>query len=102
MRLEKVRKSGLHGNRRPKCGQGRGSRDDEQLLRGCIAQGIAQGERRAVDPAMASRLLLAGLNQMVRWHRPGGRLAVREVIDQYLDITMLGLVNRAAAQPAAR
>jgi TetR/AcrR family transcriptional regulator, cholesterol catabolism regulator len=67
----------------------------ERLLRRCIADGIAQGELRAVDPAMAGRLLLAGLNQMVRWHRPEGRLSPQEVIDQYLDITLLGLINRA-------
>ncbi len=74
----------------------------EGLLRECITRGIASGELRAVDPAMAGRLLLSGLNQMARWHRPGGRLAPREVIDQYLDMVLLGLVNRAAAAPVAK
>ena len=71
----------------------------ERLLRGCIERGIACGELRPVDPAMAGRLLLSGLNQMARWHRSGGPLSARDVIDQYLDIVLLGLVNRGA--PAA-
>ncbi|MGE0310947.1 MAG: TetR/AcrR family transcriptional regulator [Lautropia sp.] len=67
----------------------------EKLLRDCIEAGIASGELRAVNPALAGRLLLSGLNQMSRWHRPGGPLTAREVIDQYLDIVLLGLLNRA-------
>jgi len=75
----------------------------EKLLRGCIEAGIASGELRPVNPAMAGRLLLSGLNQMSRWHRPHGPLRAAEVIDQYLDIVLLGLINRAgptAAPPA--
>lgn len=79
-------------------------RDDyEKLLRACIEAGIACGELRPVNPAIAGRLLLSGLNQMARWHRPGGALRAHEVIDQYLDIVLLGLINRAPAPlpPAA-
>jgi TetR/AcrR family transcriptional regulator, cholesterol catabolism regulator len=71
----------------------------EQLLRSCIERGIAGGELRAVDAAMAGRLLLSGLNQMARWHRPGGALHAREVIDQYLDMVLLGLINRGGPAP---
>jgi TetR/AcrR family transcriptional regulator, cholesterol catabolism regulator len=67
----------------------------ERMLRQCIGDGIASGELRAVDDAMAARLLLSGLNQMARWHRPDGSLRAREVIDQYLDMVLLGLLNRA-------
>lgn len=78
-------------------------RDDyEKLLRSCIEAGIASGELRPVDPAIAGRLLLSGLNQMARWHRPGGKLSAAEVIDQYLDIVLLGLINRGGPAPAAR
>lgn len=79
-------------------------RDDyEKLLRTCIEDGIACGELRPVNPAIAGRLLLSGLNQMARWHRPGGPLRTHEIIDQYLDIVLLGLINRAPAPlpPAA-
>lgn len=71
-------------------------RDDyEHLLRQCITDGITSGELRPVNPAIAGRLLLSGLNQMARWHRPGGDLRANEVIDQYLDIVLMGLINRA-------
>ncbi len=73
----------------------------EGLLRDCITRGIGSGELRAVDPAMAGRLLLSGLNQMARWHRSGGALSAREVIDQYLDMVLLGLLNRSGVAPAA-
>jgi TetR/AcrR family transcriptional regulator, cholesterol catabolism regulator len=76
-------------------------RDDyEKLLRGCIDSGIAAGELRSVNSALACRLLLSGLNQMSRWHHPGGPLHAYEVIDQYLDIVLLGLLNRAGPAPA--
>ncbi len=71
----------------------------EKLLRACIQSGIAAGELRPVDPAMAGRLLLSGLNQMSRWHRPNGPLRAREVIDQYLDIVLMGLINRGGPAP---
>lgn len=76
-------------------------RDDyEKLLRDCIEAGIACGELRPVNPAIAGRLLLSGLNQMSRWHKPSGPLRPTEVIDQYLDIVLLGLINRGGPPPA--
>lgn len=75
-------------------------RDDyEKLLRTCVEAGIASGELRPVNPSIAGRLLLSGLNQMSRWHRPGGPMRATEVIDQYLDIVLLGLLNRAGPSP---
>jgi len=69
-----------------------GRRDKyEKLLRSCIAEGVASGEFRQVDPALAGRLLLSTLNQLARWHSPKGRLTPRQVIEQYLDIILLGL-----------
>jgi AcrR family transcriptional regulator len=63
----------------------------EQLLRACIADGVAGGEFRAVDPALAGRLLLSTLNQLNRWHSPKGRLSPRRVIEEYLEILLPGL-----------
>jgi TetR/AcrR family transcriptional regulator, cholesterol catabolism regulator len=63
----------------------------ERLLRTCIAEGIASGEFRDVDPAIAGRLLLSAMNQLSRWHSPKGRLSPGEVIEQYLDIILRGL-----------
>ena len=73
----------------------------EHLLRDCITAGVAAGELRPLDIAMAGRLLLSCLNQLPRWHRLGGSLSSFDVIDQYLDMLLLGLVNRAAPAQAA-
>jgi len=69
----------------------------ENLLRQCIADGIASGEIRAIDPAIAGRFLLSGLNQMTHWHRPEGRLGVTEVMQQFLDMALHGLLVEAHA-----
>jgi AcrR family transcriptional regulator len=76
-------------------GQALRLRDEyEQMLRSCIAAGVAAGELRPVDPAMAGRLLLSCLSQLPRWHRLGGPLSSFDVIDQYLDIALLGMMHR--------
>lgn len=75
----------------------------ENLLRQCVAEGIASGELRAIDPAIAGRFLLSGLNQMTHWHRPEGNLGVAEVMHQFLDMALLGLLVQARpAQPKLR
>ncbi|GKS94677.1 TetR/AcrR family transcriptional regulator [Acidovorax sp. SUPP2825] len=65
----------------------------EHLLRDSIAQATAAGQFRAVDPAMAGRMLLSMLNHIARWHVPGGRLTTRQVIEQYLDMAFGGLLQ---------
>ncbi|QHE84502.1 TetR/AcrR family transcriptional regulator [Hydrogenophaga sp. BPS33] len=74
----------------------------EGLLRQCIVDGIAAGEMRAVDPAMAGRLLLSALNHMPRWHKPGGKLSAAQVMQQFLDMLLYGLVLEEPAPPPAR
>ncbi len=72
----------------------------EQLLRQCIAEGVAAGELRPVDPAMAGRFLLSALNHMPRWHKPDGKLSAVQVMQQFLDMLMYGLVQERADAPA--
>ena len=71
----------------------------EKLLRGCIEEGVKSGEFRSVDTALATRMLLAPLNQVARWHKPGGRLTVEEVASQFVDIALLGIVQRTPNAP---
>ncbi len=71
----------------------------EKLLRACIAQGVASGEFKPVDPAIAGRAVLSVVNGLARWFRPGGKLSVEQVIEQYLDILLGGLAEPA---PTAR
>ncbi len=67
----------------------------ENLLRGFIRDGIKAGQFRAVDPAMAGRVLLASINSMSRWHSPRGKLSAPMVVEQFVDIVLGGLL----AQP---
>lgn len=66
----------------------------EKLLRTCIADGVASGNFCDVDPAMTGRFFLSGLNHVTRWHSPKGRLSVREVMEQFLKLGLLGLESR--------
>lgn len=69
----------------------------EELLRACITQGVTAGEFKNVDPALAGRVVLSVINGLSRWFRPGGRLAIGQVIDQYLDIILSGISAPAPA-----
>lgn len=70
----------------------------EKLLRSCVAEGVAAGEFRAVDVALAGRLLLSAMNQLTRWYSPKGKLSPRDVIEHYLDVVLLGLTARPAGK----
>ncbi|VTU46353.1 HTH-type transcriptional repressor KstR2 (plasmid) [Variovorax sp. SRS16] len=80
-----------------------GRRDKfEKLLRSCIAEGVASGEFRKVDPAIAGRLLLSTLNQMTRWIKRDGPLTPRQVIEQYLEIILIGMRTHEAQTTSRR
>ncbi|MDD0838203.1 TetR/AcrR family transcriptional regulator [Curvibacter sp. HBC61] len=64
----------------------------EQLLRRCLREGMEAGLIRPVDAAMAGRFLLSALNQMPRWHRPDGRLETAQVMREYMDMLLNGLL----------
>jgi TetR/AcrR family transcriptional regulator, cholesterol catabolism regulator len=63
----------------------------EQLLRGILAEGVAQGAFRDVDPADAGRMVLSLLNWMARWFHPGGPKTAPEVARDYADLLIRGL-----------
>lgn len=75
----------------------------EKLLRRCVAEGVESGEFRDTDPAMTTRFLLSGLNYVTRWHSPNGKLTVKEVMNQFVDMALLGMTVRTptAAAPLA-
>lgn len=66
----------------------------EQSLRGIIQEGIDAGEFGATDPAMAGRLILSGINWMNRWFDPEKGLTAEEIVDQYADIVLNGMIKR--------
>jgi TetR/AcrR family transcriptional regulator, cholesterol catabolism regulator len=70
----------------------------EALFRDTIAAGVASGEFRPVDPAIASRAVLSVLNWMVRWYKPGGAKRAREFAQEYAALIMQGLCSPLAAR----
>jgi AcrR family transcriptional regulator len=74
----------------------------EKLLRACIQQGVQAGEFKDVDPALTGRMVLSMINGLARWFRPGGRLNIVQVIDQYLDIVLGGIAKNDNGRPGAR
>ena len=63
----------------------------ERLLRQCVTDAVTQGALRAVDPALATRLLLSGLNYLPHWHNASGALSAAQVVEQYVDMLLNGL-----------
>lgn len=73
----------------------------EKLLRRCVQEGIESGEFRDADAAMTTRFLLSGLNYVTRWHSPKGKLSVKDVMGQYVDMALLGMTVREPAASSA-
>nr|WP_255482020.1 hypothetical protein [Amycolatopsis sp. SID8362] len=68
----------------------------EQLFRGVVADGIADGSLREVDAALATRTLLSNLNAIDTWyHRiPGQEPAeLRELAERIVDLLIGGLAG---------
>jgi TetR/AcrR family transcriptional regulator, cholesterol catabolism regulator len=63
----------------------------EHKLREILAEGVAQGQFREVDPAGTGRAVLSLLNWMVRWFQPGGPRTAPEVAQEYADLLFHGL-----------
>ncbi|MET4577096.1 TetR/AcrR family transcriptional regulator [Ottowia thiooxydans] len=68
----------------------------EKHLRHCIQQGIKSGEFREMDPAIAGRLLLSSINSMWRWHKIDGPLSAHQIVEQFLEILMVGMRTKPA------
>jgi len=66
----------------------------EIFLRDLIREGVEAGEFGDIDPAVAGRLVLSGINWMHRWFDPEKGLSAEEIAGQYADILMGGLVRR--------
>ena len=63
----------------------------EKILRDAIKDGMARGVLRERDPGLVSRLILAGLSGLPRWHKADGPMSAQEVGRQYLDFVLNGL-----------
>lgn len=71
-------------------------REFESMLREIIKEGVQSGEFNSVDPAMTGRLVLSGINWMHRWHDPDKSLTPEDIVDQYADIILGGVLANPA------
>jgi AcrR family transcriptional regulator len=68
----------------------------EAVLRGIVADGIADGEFRPdLDVRLAARLALSAGNWIYAWYRPGGELTPAEVGAGFADLLVRGLKEAA-------
>jgi AcrR family transcriptional regulator len=73
----------------------------EAYFRGVIAEGVASGQFRPVDPLIGAAWILSALNGIAQWYRPDGRLAADEIADQYADLFATALSCQATSPTVA-
>jgi TetR/AcrR family transcriptional regulator, cholesterol catabolism regulator len=64
----------------------------EEVARGLYVDGVAAGELRDIDPAVAIATILGACNWAYRWFRPRGRLKADELAEVMVDLLMNGFV----------
>ena len=65
----------------------------ERRVRDLIAAGIASGEFRMTDAALASMHVLGALNSIATWYDPNGRLPAERVADYAADLAVRTLAE---------
>jgi AcrR family transcriptional regulator len=65
----------------------------ERLLRDLVAEGVAAGAFRDVDPQVTVFAMLGAVNWIARWYRPDGRLRPAELGEQFADYLVGGLMR---------
>ena len=65
----------------------------EHRFRSLIAAGIASGELRMTDPALAAMLVLGALNSIATWYDPDGRLSAERIADYAADLAVRTLAE---------
>ncbi|EKP95008.1 TetR/AcrR family transcriptional regulator [Thermaerobacter subterraneus] len=63
----------------------------EARWRELIADGVARGEFRAVDPRFAALLALSAVNWAYQWYSPDGPLAPDDVAATFAELILKGL-----------
>lgn len=69
----------------------RGRRRVLDFYTGLIAEGVENGEFRAIDARTAALAVLGIASWTSWWYRPGGRKTPEEIVDILVDIAMNGL-----------
>ncbi|MBW6400245.1 TetR/AcrR family transcriptional regulator [Roseomonas sp. HJA6] len=64
----------------------------ERLLREILEAGVAAGELRTMDVAVAGRMILGAVNWMARWYDPKGTLTAPEIALDFCDMVLGGIL----------
>lgn len=73
----------------------------EHFLRGIIAAGVESGAFFPVDPSAVSRIVLASMNSLARWHRSKGPVSPARFGEDLFELLTQGLYPRSAAGKTA-
>jgi TetR/AcrR family transcriptional regulator, cholesterol catabolism regulator len=65
----------------------------EARFRQIIVAGMATGDFRATDPALAATFILTAVNGLATWYRRDGRLTPGRVADHYADLAVRTLTE---------
>lgn len=74
----------------------------EGLLRTIIAEGVASGQFRAVDPKFAGLMVLGVCNWACLWYSPDGPMSRAEIARVFSNLLLRGLEAPPPAAPAGR
>jgi TetR/AcrR family transcriptional regulator, cholesterol catabolism regulator len=74
----------------------------EHLYRDLIAEGIAAGEFRPVDPVLTTMAMLSALNGIPSWYASSGELSATQIADQHADLFMSSLACTADQPEVSR
>jgi AcrR family transcriptional regulator len=67
----------------------------DSTVRALITEGMADGSIKPCHAGLFSALLFGGLNWVPRWHNPGGKLGIQEVVDSFMDMLYYGVATPA-------
>lgn len=67
----------------------------ERLLREILEAGVAAGELRGMDIAVAGRMILGAVNWMARWYDPKGKLTAPEIALDFCEMVLGGILAPA-------
>lgn len=65
-----------------------------QMFEDLLAEGMATGEIRQLDPKLTTRTILGSANWFYRWYRPEGRMSLEEVVNFMVDLIFNGIVPK--------
>ena len=63
----------------------------ETAIQAILHKGVAEGSFRSVNVKVVSYGIIAFLNGVAFWYKPGGRLSIERIADEYCDVILKGL-----------